>query len=87
MWGRARFAKMRGVLALIFKRKAKSAPHGPAQNTARKSRRTGKHILTEAVLLRRGMRIYNRNEAMAQIYANRHMKAPKGVCSNGLPNN
>lgn len=81
MWGRARFAKMRGALALIFKRKAKSAPHGPAQITARKSKRTGKPILTEAALLQRGMQIHNRDRKMARVYANRHMKAPKGVCS------
>lgn len=81
MWGRARFAKMRAALALIFKRKAKSAPRGPAQTTARKSKRAGKPILTEARLFQRGLILHNRDKVKARVYAKAHLMLAKGVCS------
>ena len=49
------------------------APHGPAQNTAPKSKPDGESILTPERLLRRGLTIHNRREAGAKQYAAVHL--------------
>lgn len=85
MWGRAKFAKMLAALGFhkLGSGKVGSShigKHGHAQITARKSKRNGKHILTESRLIARGLMQGNRNLGQAQTYAQTHLILAKGTC-------
>jgi len=57
--------------------------HGPAPNTARKSKPPA-IVISPAMLWRQGLTLHNRNRRMAARYVRKHLSLSRGACSDGL---